>query len=74
MGVAVLGAEAGPVLAAVDPSRVSAGPLGLLVVLLMFVATYFLIRNMNKRLKRLPREFPAPPEPGKSPGPLPPGD
>ena len=79
MGVAVLGlaergVDVGPVLAAVDPSRVSAGPLGLLVVLLMFVATYFLIRNMSKRLKRLPREFPAPPEPGKSPGPLPPGD
>ena len=74
MGVAVLGVDVGPVLAAVDPSRVSAGPLGLLVVLLMFVATYFLIRNMNKRLKRLPREFPAPPEPGKSTGPPPPGD
>ncbi len=43
---------------AVDESRVSAGPLGLLVVLLMVVATVFLIRNMNSRLKRLPREFP----------------
>lgn len=47
----------------VDPNRVSAGPLGLLVVLLMFVATAFLIRNMNRRLKRLPREFP--PVPGR---------
>ena len=42
---------------AVDPDRVSAGPLGLLVVILMVVATVLLIRNMNSRLKRLPREF-----------------
>jgi len=45
---------------AVDPSRVSAGPLGLLVVVLMVIATVLLIRNMNGRLKRLPREFPPP--------------
>ena len=48
---------------AVDASRVSAGPLGLLVVLLMIIATVFLIRNMNSRLKRLPREFPPPTTP-----------
>ena len=47
-----------PVLLAVDADRVSAGPLGLLVVVLMVLATVFLIRNMNARLKRLPREFP----------------
>ena len=46
----------------VDASRVSAGPLGLLVVLLMVVATVFLIRNMNGRLKKLPKEFPPPPD------------
>ena len=43
---------------ALDAFSVSAGPLGLFVVLLMFVATAFLIRNMNSRLKRLPMEFP----------------
>jgi hypothetical protein len=43
---------------AVDAGDVSAGPLGLLVVLLMIVATVLLIRNMNARLRRLPREFP----------------
>jgi hypothetical protein len=43
---------------AVDALRVSAGPLGLLVVLLMFVATVFLIRNMNSRLRKLPPSFP----------------
>ena len=45
-------------LLAVDALRVSAGPLGLLVVLLMFLATVFLIRNMNARLKKLPQDFP----------------
>ena len=55
---------------AVDPSRVSAGPLGLLVVVLMVVATVLLIRNMNSRLKRLPREFTPPPvPPGQTPPP-----
>ena len=36
----------------------AAGPLGLLVILLIGVATVFLVRNMNGRLRRLPREFP----------------
>jgi len=35
----------------------SAGPLGLLIVLLIGVATVLLIRNMNARLKRLPPSF-----------------
>jgi hypothetical protein len=35
-----------------------AGPLGLLIVVLLGVATVFLIRNMNARLRRLPRSFP----------------
>ena len=47
-----------PVLLAVDADEVSAGPLGLLVIVLMIIATVFLIRNMNARLRRLPREFP----------------
>jgi hypothetical protein len=46
------------VLLAVDAEDVSAGPLGLLVVVLMILATVLLIRNMNARLRRLPREFP----------------
>ena len=46
-----------PVLAVVS-DEVSAGPLGLLVVVLMILATVLLIRNMNARLRRLPREFP----------------
>jgi hypothetical protein len=49
--------------AEVDESEVSAGPIGLLIVLLMLIATALLIRNMNGRLKRLPREFPDPDSP-----------
>ena len=36
----------------------SAGPLGFLVVLLLGIATVLLIRNMNGRLRRMPRQFP----------------
>ena len=43
-------------LAATDLSG-AAGPLGLLVVVLIGVATVLLIRNMDKRLKRMPRQF-----------------
>ena len=35
-----------------------AGPMALLVILLLAVATIFLIRNMSKRIKRLPESFP----------------
>ena len=35
-----------------------AGPLGLLVIVLLCVATVLLIRNMNKRIRRLPEQFP----------------
>jgi hypothetical protein len=35
-----------------------AGPLGLFIVVLLGIATVLLIRNMNKRLKRLPASFP----------------
>ncbi len=52
-------------LLAVDPELVQAGPLGLLIVVLMIIATVFLIRNMNGRLKRLPREFPEQPVRGQ---------
>jgi hypothetical protein len=34
-----------------DPSNVSAGWTGLVVLLLLAVATVFLVRSMNKRLK-----------------------
>ena len=50
-----------PALLALASDEVSAGPLGLLVVVLMMIATVLLVRNMNSRLRRLPREFPPPP-------------
>ncbi|GAB1689523.1 hypothetical protein [Krasilnikovia sp. M28-CT-15] len=34
-----------------------AGPMGLFIIVLMIVATVLLIRNMNKRIKRLPDAF-----------------
>jgi hypothetical protein len=37
-----------------------AGPLGLFLILVLLVATVLLIRNMNSRLRKLPREFPPP--------------
>ncbi len=39
----------------------SAGYLALLLVVVLFVATALLIRNMSGRLKRLPKEFPEQP-------------
>lgn len=35
-----------------------AGPMALLIILLLAVATVLLIRNMNARLRRLPDRFP----------------
>ncbi|GIE79315.1 hypothetical protein Aph02nite_52650 [Actinoplanes philippinensis] len=39
-----------------------AGPMGLFLIVLMCVATVLLIRNMNKRIRRLPDSFPLAPE------------
>jgi hypothetical protein len=36
-----------------------AGPVGLLIILLLAIATVLLIRNMNSRLRRLPDRFPS---------------
>jgi small-conductance mechanosensitive channel len=37
---------------------ISAGPLSLLIIVLLAAVTVLLIRNMNARLKRLPPSFP----------------
>jgi hypothetical protein len=34
-----------------------AGPMGLFIIVLLSIATVLLIRNMNKRLRRLPDSF-----------------
>jgi hypothetical protein len=56
-----------PVLAAASSG--TAGPLGLLVVLLMGLAVVLLIRNMNGRLRRLPPTFDDPKPPPAAPPP-----
>lgn len=43
----------------------SAGYIALLLVVLLFVATALLVRNMNGRLNRLPARFEAAPNPGR---------
>jgi hypothetical protein len=48
-----------------------AGPTGLVIILLLVVATIFLMRNMNARLRRLPERFVQPPAPGEPPPPDP---
>ncbi|MFG2038328.1 hypothetical protein [Dactylosporangium sp. NPDC048998] len=35
-----------------------AGPMGLLIIVLLGIVTVFLIRNMTARIRRLPAEFP----------------
>jgi hypothetical protein len=35
-----------------------AGPTGLFIILVLAVATILLVRNMSKRIRRLPAEFP----------------
>ncbi len=37
-----------------------AGPMGLFIIVLLSIATVLLIRNMNKRLRRLPDSFEKP--------------
>ncbi len=45
-----------------------AGPMGLLIILLLGIATVLLIRNMNSRLRRLPERFPHQDDPdGRAP-------
>jgi hypothetical protein len=50
-----------------------AGPMALLIIVLLVIATVLLIRNMNARLRRLPERFPGQDGPGPD-GPAPDGD
>ena len=65
--------ETARLLLAVEDSRVTPGVLGFLVVALLGVATYLLIRSMNRQIRRidLPEEPAEPardPDPGPAPG------
>ena len=42
-----------------------AGPMGLLIIVLLAIVTVFLIRNMTARIRRLPSEFPDQSDRGK---------
>ena len=42
-----------------------ASPIGLVVILLLALATVLLIRSMSKRIRRLPASFDDPPEKGR---------
>jgi hypothetical protein len=50
-----------------------AGPMGLLIIVLLAIATVLLIRNMNSRLRRLPERFPKQPGAGEESGGTPTG-
>jgi hypothetical protein len=61
-----------PVLAAgvlAGPESGQAGPLALLVILLLGVATVLLIRSMNRHLRKVPPSFEHPADPDKRPNP-----
>lgn len=58
-------APSGEVLAAVDPSKVITGPLGMLVFLLLVLATWLLVRSFRHQMRKLdqaglPHEDPRP--------------
>ncbi|MEU6698082.1 hypothetical protein [Pseudonocardia sp. NPDC046786] len=50
------------------PEWGSAAPVGLAVVLVLLLATAFLIRNMSKRITRLPESFDESGDPGERGG------
>lgn len=49
-----------------DRSGSLAGPMGLLVILALAATTVFLMRSMNKHLRRVPERFP---DPARAPAP-----
>lgn len=56
----ILLSSAGTLLADSDTGKGS--PIGLLVVLILVIAVYFLYRSMNRHLRKVPGNF-SPPEP-----------
>jgi hypothetical protein len=49
------------------PDFGKASPVGLLVIVLLIVATVFLVRSMNRQLKKVPKSFdPEHPEPDQA--------
>lgn len=55
------------------PDFGKASPIGLVVVVLLLIATLFLLRSMSRQLKKVPESFdPQPPEPDQVAGEEPP--
>jgi hypothetical protein len=56
--------------AGLDPTTVTPGVLGFTVMLILGIATYLLIRSMNRHLRKIPREPDTriPPGPPRLPG------
>jgi hypothetical protein len=55
-----VGADLGAGLLAIrlaQEGQAGAGPLALLIIVLLGIATVLLVRNMNTRIRRLPRSF-----------------
>jgi hypothetical protein len=51
-----------------DSDAGKGSPIGLLVVLLLIVAVYFLYRSLNRHLRKVPAQFDQqPPSPGNQP-------
>jgi hypothetical protein len=50
-----------------DSDAGKGSPIGLLVVLLLVVAVYFLYRSMNRHLRKVPGEFDRPERPDSQP-------
>ncbi|HEY3259249.1 MAG TPA: hypothetical protein VGJ95_03125 [Pseudonocardiaceae bacterium] len=44
------------------------GPIGLVVIIVFFIAVFFLARSMNKHLRRIPASFDPPPPADDKPG------
>ena len=49
------------------PEWGKAAPVGLLVILLMGIATFFLLRSMTRKIKNVPASFDAPETPDSEP-------
>jgi hypothetical protein len=52
-------AYAVPALAAKSGEAAKAGPIGLVVIILLCIACYFLFKSMSKHLRRVREQFPA---------------
>jgi hypothetical protein len=67
-----MGLPAGPAVLA-GPESDKAGPLGLLTIVLLGIAVYFLYRSMARHIRKVPPSFDPPPAERPGGGPVAPG-